>query len=67
MSKTLVEQIRNLGIDCPTAFDHAVPIEDVGPEGQPESIEVLPARAGDSEVVAVPPETEEVRVNIENG
>ncbi len=61
MSKTLVEQIRDLGVDGPSAFDHAVPAEDVGPEAQPESIEVLLARAGDSEVVAVPPEADEVR------
>jgi hypothetical protein len=38
-----------------------VPAEGVGPEAQPESNEVLLARAGDSGVVAVPPEAEEVR------
>ncbi len=42
-----------LGLDCPDAFSHAVPVEDVGPEAPPEGGEVLPVRAGDPEVVAV--------------
>ncbi len=54
----MVEQICDLGVDCLSAFDPAVPAEDVGPSVQPGSIEVLLARAGDSEVVVVPPEAE---------
>ena len=61
VSKTLAHQLRNPGLDCPETFNHAVPAEGIDPDAEPEGPGALPARAGGSEVVIVPPEAEEIR------
>ena len=60
MSEKLVGQLRALGLVCPDDLIKAGPAEDAYPEAPPEGEEALPARAGDPEVDAVPPDAEGV-------